>query len=107
VFPNPHTGQPWTMHAYKGWREKVYNPVAVAAGLGADAIPYDLRGSFASLLIWEGRTMLEVATQLGHSVGVCEAHYARVFSAYDPVKRTSAIDAILQARDRPHETTLR
>jgi uncharacterized membrane protein len=71
------------MHAYNGWRAKVYKPAAAAVGLGEDAIPYDLRGSFASLLIWEGRTMLEVVAQLGHSVAVCEQHYAHVFASDD------------------------
>ena len=86
---------PQRLHA---WQQRHYKPAAVAVGLGADAIPYDLRGSFASLLIWEGRTMLEVATQLRHSVSVCEQHYARVFTSFDPARRTSAVEAILAAR---------
>jgi hypothetical protein len=107
LFPNPHSGEPWTHHAYNGWQAKVYKPAAAAVGLGADAIPYDLRGSFASLLIWEGRTMLEVATQLCHSVAVCEQHYARVFTAYEPAKRTSAVDAIQAARNGTPRTAAR
>ena len=39
-------------------------------------MPYDLRASFVSLLVWEGRTMLEVAAQAGHGVDVCEIHYS-------------------------------
>jgi hypothetical protein len=87
------------MSAYNKWRAKVYKRAAAAVGLGDDAIPYDLRGSFASLLVWEGRTMLEVAAQLGHTVSVCEQHYARVFNSYDPGKRTSATAAIQAARN--------
>jgi len=63
---------------------------------GAD--PYALRGSFVSLLVWEGRTMLEVAAQAGHGVDVCEMYYARIFEGYDPARRTSAEAAILAAR---------
>jgi hypothetical protein len=60
--------------------------------------PYDLRGSFVSLLVWEGRTMLEVAGQAGHGVDVCELYYARIFEGYDPAERTSAEQAIRAAR---------
>jgi hypothetical protein len=62
------------------------------------ANPYDLRASFVSLLVWEGRTMLEVAAQGGHGVDVCEAYYARIFEGYDPARRTSAEQAIQAAR---------
>jgi hypothetical protein len=61
-------------------------------------VPYDLRASFVSLLVWEGRTMLEVATQAGHGVDVCETYYARVFEGYDPAKRISAEAAVRAAR---------
>jgi hypothetical protein len=61
-------------------------------------VPYDLRASFVSLLVWEGRTMLEVAAQAGHGVDVCETYYARVFEGYDPAKRTSAEAAVRAAR---------
>jgi hypothetical protein len=30
-------------------------------GCSSAGVPYDLRGSFVSLLAWEGQTMLEVA----------------------------------------------
>ena len=86
-----------TKRRYDQWRAGIYKPAAAKVGLGEDAIPYDLGGSFASL-IWEGRTMLEVAVQLGHSVSVCEQHYARVFASYDPARRTDATSAILAAR---------
>jgi hypothetical protein len=51
-----------------------------------------------SLLVWEGRTMLEVAAQAGHGVDVCELYYARIFEGYDPTLRTSAEHAIQVAR---------
>jgi hypothetical protein len=51
-----------------------------------------------SLLVWEGRTMLEVAAQPGHGVDVCELYYARIIEGYDPARRTSAEQAIQAAR---------
>ena len=62
------------------------------------ANPYDLRASFVLLLVWEGRTMLEVAAQAGHGVDVCELYYARICEGYDPARRTSAEQAIQAAR---------
>ncbi|MEA2131973.1 MAG: hypothetical protein QOJ85_4864 [Solirubrobacteraceae bacterium] len=91
-------GQPWRDHDYRNWRRRVYKPHAAAVGL-MSGVPYDLRGSFASLLAWEGQTMLEVARQAGHSVAICERHYAGIFEDYDPANRTSAEAAIRAARE--------
>lgn len=104
-------GAPWRKHDWDNWRRRVWQPLAVGAGLGElvdqgrgrparyeGADPYALRGSFVSLLVWEGRTMLEVAVQAGHGVDVCERYYARIFEGYDPARRTSAEAAILAAR---------
>jgi hypothetical protein len=73
-------------------------PARAAVGL-TSGVPYDLRGSFVSLLAWEGQTMLEVARQAGHSVAICERHYAGIFEDYDPAQRTSAEAAIRAARE--------
>jgi integrase len=103
-------GAPWRKHDWDNWRERVWQPLAVHAGLGRyvkrqgrpalydGPPPYDLRGSFVSLLVWEGRTMLEVAGQAGHGVDVCELYYARIFEGYEPAGRTSAEQAIRAAR---------
>jgi hypothetical protein len=103
-------GGPWRKHDWDNWRERVWQPLAVDVGLGRylerrgkpklyeGANPYDLRASFVSLLVWEGRTMLEVAAQAGHGVDVCELYYARIFEGYDPARRTSAEQAIQAAR---------
>ncbi len=61
--------------------------------------PYDLRGSFVSLLAWEGYTLLEVARQAGHSVAVCDRHYAGIFDDVDPGQRVTAEAAIRAARE--------
>jgi integrase len=110
MIPRPDGG-PWRKHDWDNWRRRVWQPLAVDAGLGElvdqgrgrparydGADPYALRGSFVSLLVWEGRTMLEVAAQAGHGVDVCEMYYARIFEGYDPARRTSAEAAILAAR---------
>jgi hypothetical protein len=95
----PRTGgEPWRDHDYRNWRRRVYKPHAAAVGL-TSGVPYDLRGSFVSLLAWEGQTMLEVARQAGHSVAICERHYAGIFEDYDPAHRRSAEAAICAARE--------
>jgi integrase len=91
-------GEPWRDHDYRNWRRRVYRPAAATVGL-ASGVPYDLRGSFVSLLAWEGQNMLEVARQAGHSVAICERHYAGIFEDYDPANRTSAETAIRAARE--------
>ncbi|MDP9400041.1 MAG: tyrosine-type recombinase/integrase [Actinomycetota bacterium] len=103
LFPRPD-GAPWRDTDYRNWRRRVFQPAAKAAGL-ADAVPYDLRGSFVSLLIWEGQTIVEVSRQAGHSVATSDRHYARVFDGYDRAQRTSAEEAIRIAREQLAATT--
>ncbi len=45
-----------------------------------EAVPYDLRHTFVSLLIHEGRSVPYVATMAGHSPRVCLERYAHVFA---------------------------
>jgi len=90
-------GEPWTRADWGNWRRRVYQPNAKAVGLSS-SVPYDLRGSWVSLLAWEGKTLLEVARQAGHSVAVCDRHYAGIFEA-GPRERTSAAAAIRAARE--------
>jgi hypothetical protein len=60
--------------------------------------PYDLRGSFVSLLIPEGRTVIDVAAQAGHTPETCLRHYARLFHDA-PAERVPAEAAIRGARE--------
>lgn len=90
--------QPWTEFDWRNWRRRVFKPAAVAAGLPADIRPRDLRGSFVSLLVHEGRSIAEVARQTGHSPEVCLRDYAQVFDEQDPTKRMSAAEIIRAAR---------
>ena len=82
---------------WRNWRRRTYRPAAERAGLHL-ARPYDLRHSFVSLLIWEGRTVAEVAEQAGHSVETCSRDYVHVFKDYDPDNRISAAERIRRAR---------
>lgn len=74
VFPG-FDGERWTKRAYAKWRTRVFNDLAPAG-----ATPYKLRHTFASLLIREGRTVVDVADQLGHSSKTCLDHYAHLFA---------------------------
>jgi hypothetical protein len=43
--------------------------------------------------------MLDVARQAGHSVEICDRHYAGIFETLDPAERTSVEAAIRAARE--------
>jgi hypothetical protein len=64
-----------------------------------DTRPRDLRGSFASLLIYEGVDVVELAPELGHSPATCRRHYARVFEEFKGLPRCPAVDVLREARD--------
>jgi integrase len=123
LFPRPD-GKPWRDADYRNWRRRVFYPAAAAVGLATleqsvryvkvdgrlrrrtktayDGLrPYDLRHSFASLLIREGRLSLaEIAEQLGNSVATLSDVYAHVIADMRGQPTTSADDAIMQARMR-------
>jgi site-specific recombinase XerC len=46
----------WSGDDWDNWRERIFQRAAIAVGLPDDTIPRDLRGSFASLLIFEAST---------------------------------------------------
>jgi integrase len=96
VFPRADGGL-WRHHDWRNWRRRVYQPVARTVGVQSPR-PYDLRGSFVSLLIQEGRTVVDVAAQAGHTPETCLRHYARLFRDA-PAERVAAEVAIKQARD--------
>jgi hypothetical protein len=54
--------------------------------------------SFVSLLIAEGRTVIDVAGQAGHSPETCLRYYAYLFAEFDPGVRASAEELIRKAR---------
>jgi integrase len=114
-------GKAWTGDDWDNWRDRVFIPAARAVGLPVKASPprkdragrrarpsttaagagvraRDLRNSLASLLIWEGRSVPEVADILGHSRTQCLDTYAGIFEDYDPADRKPATDVIAAAR---------
>jgi len=93
-----HDGQPWADTRYRNWRKRKFAPAA--AGLGV-ARPYDLRHAYASLLLHEGRSVIEVAAQLGHSPSVCLDTYGHVMAELGN-RRTTAAKAIAKAKPNSH-----
>ena len=96
IFPN-FKGQPIGDWDYRNWRKRIFKPAAVAAGL-PDAIPYDLRHSFASLLIHEGRSVVDVARQMGHAPEMTWRTYAHVIDDLDATERVTADELVTRAR---------
>jgi integrase len=105
VFP-AHDGQPWQEDDGRNWRRRVFGAAAERAGLGR-VRPYDLRHSFVSLLIAEGRSVVEVARQAGHSATMALDTYGHVFDELDGAERISAEQAIRKARTEGRATLVR
>src|SRR5215211_3441507 len=97
VTPARHGG-PWRDGTWQTWHRDAWRPVTGALQIEG-ARPYDLRHSFASLLIQEGTQIIEVARQLGHSPTMTLEVYAHVFDEFDPAERVPAGEAIRRARD--------
>lgn len=89
LFPNA-SGEPWHEYDWRNWRRRIFRPAARAAGV-EDPRPYDLRHSFASLLIHEGRhSIVEIAAQLGHDPTTCLSTYAHVIAELQEAPRVTA-----------------
>jgi integrase len=93
-----HNGRPWSEAAYKSWRRRAFARTLHAAGID-HARPYDLRHSFASLLLHEGRSVIDVARQLGHSPAMTLTVYGHVIEELSEAPRQDAEAVILAARD--------
>jgi integrase len=96
VFPGKE-GQPWTQDAYQSWRRWAFTRATLAAGL-AHARAYDLRHSFASLPLHEGRSVIYVARQLGHDARLTLTRYGHVIDDLEDRPRIEAETAIAEAR---------
>lgn len=86
------------MTDYRNWRRRRFDPAAAIAELEG-ARPYDLRHSFASLLLHEGRSVIYVARQLGHDARLTLTKYGHVIDELDDAPRLDAETAIRQARE--------
>ncbi|MGZ4285259.1 MAG: tyrosine-type recombinase/integrase [Solirubrobacteraceae bacterium] len=91
---------PWDKTAWQIWRNDRWAPACHAAGLHEVPRPYDLRHSFASLLLVEGRQPVYVATQLGHSLAVLLSTYAHLIAEYEDAERIDAEAEIRKARGK-------
>jgi hypothetical protein len=98
VFPTAHGGV-WNDRAWQTWHRDAWVPACSAIGLQR-VRPYDLRHSFVSLLIHEGRSVVDVARQAGHSPTMAIDVYAHVFDEFDPSERVTAAEEISRARAR-------
>jgi integrase len=115
-------GKPWRLHDYKNWQrnavksERSKRPASIfaaaATAIGrADATPYFLRHTYASLRLAEQRLSLqEIAEEMGHTVEVLARTYAHVIAEYrgqgpiDPealIKRARAKRKTSQNRPKP------
>jgi integrase len=102
IFPGQE-GAPWSESAWRNWRRRIFAKAAVAVGLHG-ARPYDLRHSFVSLLIAEGRGVIDVARQAGHSPTMALDVYGHVFDDWDPADRISAEERVSTAREQVNES---
>jgi integrase len=99
VFPG-QDGRPWTQARYQSWRRRAFKRGVDAAAV-ASARPYDLRHSFASLLLHEGRSVIYVARQLGHDARLTLTRYGHVIDELEDTPKIEAEVAIAEARRRP------
>ena len=102
VFPSVardrgRRGSVWTDRGWNAWQREQFTPAAEAVGVPG-GVPYDLRHSFVSLLIQEGRSVLAVAREAGHHPTMCLGRYAHQFEEFDEAERVPAEDVILAAR---------
>jgi integrase len=90
-------GTPMSENAFEMWRSRAWTAALEAASAPYQR-PYDLRHSFASLLLHEGRSVIYVARQLGHGAALTMTTYGHVIDELEDAPRIAAEDAILAAR---------
>ena len=99
IFARPD-GTPWRDHDWRDWRSRVWQPACEAIGVATitktttvsngkrktkrtyeGPVPYDLRHSFASLLIHDGKhSIVQISEWMGHSPATLLSHYAHVIA---------------------------
>ena len=97
IAPRPGTGA-WSTDQWNDWVKDRWRPACVAASWEKPPRPNDLRHSFASLLLAEGRTVHDVATQLGHAAEMTLRVYGHVIDGLDQGERPNADREIAAAR---------
>lgn len=97
VFPASGGGT-WSLPAYQSWRRRAFRRALLAAGVER-ARPYDLRHSFASLLLHEGRSVIYAARQLGHDARLTLTVYGHVIEELEGSQHLDAEATIGAARE--------
>lgn len=98
VIPGPE-GNVWTKGDWQNWRSRLWRPACESAGVAPVPRPYDLRHSFASLLLAERRQHLYVAQQLGHAPSMLLSTYAHLLPELEDAERIEPEDEISKARE--------
>jgi integrase len=96
IFPDER-GDFWTANGFEKWRQRHFGELLHVAGLRSGR-PYDLRHSFASLLLHEGRDVIYVARQLGHGADLTLRTYGHVIEELEDSPQLPAEEAIERAR---------
>jgi integrase len=99
-----HDGRGWKLDDYKNWRRRHFDPALDTAGLERTR-PYDLRHSFASLMIQGGYSPVELAAELGHAPTLTLDTYSHVFSEFARGKRIDPEAEIWRARTSTNDAT--
>lgn len=90
----------WSANGFEKWRQRHFGTLLAAAGVERGR-PYDLRHSFASLLLHEGRYVIYVARQLGHGAELTLRTYGHVIEELEDAPQLPAEEAIRLARETP------
>lgn len=96
IFP-ADDNEVWPESAWQSWRSHQFARALKATGI-VSARPYDLRHSFASLLLHEGRNVIYVARQLGHGARLTLDTYGHVIEELEEAPQIDAETAITNAR---------
>ncbi len=99
VFPGAD-GRAWTKDDWDVFRSNGWKTACKRAQLDPVPRPYDLRHSFASLLLAEGNTVHYVAAQLGHSPVLTLSTYGHLIAEFADGGPIDAEREIAQARSR-------
>lgn len=87
----------FSFYAYQTWVSRAFRRYREAADAGPIS-PYDLRHAFASLLLYEGHSVIYVAQQLGHDARLTLKTYGHVIAGLEDTPRTPANQLIAEAR---------
>ena len=94
IFPSATV---WSQPEYQSWRRRAFKR-SLDGPTVEHARPYDLRHSYASLLLHEGRSVIYVARQLGHDARLTLSTYGHVMDEFEDAPQLDATTAIADAR---------